>query len=515
MDYAQLRTLLKDQEKVNEIVEKTRFLHDFYTEKVPIRQRLWHVENNRYSLVTCKICGTDIVLWNPKNSSYRQYCASGCVQKDPQIRSKTENTCRSKYGVKTNLLDKGNQTRAKKTSLERYGVDNPAKSQIVKERVKQSFMDRYGVDNIAKLPSTKQKIDQTHLTKYGRKRSSQTHIPKDVIDLKNNTEIMRHWYNDLKMPVSEIADVLGVNHSQLCCHFKTNLGIDITRHSVSVTEKQIQSYIESLNPGEMIYNTRDIIGPKEIDIYLPEKGLAFEIDGLAWHCELRGKDRTYHQTKTQLCAQKGIRLVHVLDIEWQNKQDLVKSRIRSILGMNSKIPARKCEIRTVDNRESAAFLANNHIQGSCPASVSLGLDFSGQLVAVMTFGKSRYDKKVGWELIRYCTQHNVNVVGGAGRLFRHFVNNHRPHEVISYCDLRWNTGNLYRKLGFEFSHDSGPNYWYTKDYQTLESRVKYQKHRLGKLLALFDANKTEWDNMVYNRFDRFWDCGNGVWIWKS
>ena len=114
MEYAQLRTLLKDQEKVNEIVGKTRFLHDFYTEKVPIRQRLWHVENNRYSLVTCKICGTDIVLWNPKNSSYRQYCGSGGVQKDPQIRSKTENTCRSKYGVKTNLLDKGNQTRAKK-----------------------------------------------------------------------------------------------------------------------------------------------------------------------------------------------------------------------------------------------------------------------------------------------------------------------------------------------------------------------------------------------------------------
>jgi hypothetical protein len=412
-------------------------------------------------------------------------------------------------------MSQENRDRAKNTSLSKFGVDNPAKSQIVKEKIRNTFLERYGVDNISKLLSTKNKIDETHFLRYGRRRASQAHISQDVIELKNNPELMRHWFNDLKMPVSEIADTLGVNHSQLCVHFKENLGIDITRHCVSTVERQVQEFLRGLDLGQIICNTRDIIAPKEIDIYIPERNLAFEINGLAWHCELRGKNKNYHLDKTQRCANRGIRLIHILDTEWMQRKDLVCSRITSILGMNTKIPARKCSVRALSSLETSQFLGANHIQGHCQSQIRLGLDYQGQLVAVMTFGRSRYNKNVSWELLRYCTNQKVNVVGGAGKLFKHFVMNHDPAQVISYCDLRWNTGGLYQKLGFEFSHDSGPNYWYTKSYRGLESRIKYQKHRLKNILENFDPNKTEWDNMVANGYDRFWDCGNGVWLWTS
>ena len=44
--------------------------------------------------------------------------------------------------------------------------------------------------------------------------------------------------------------------------------------------------------------------------------------------------------------------------------------------------------------------------------------------------------------------------------------------------------------------------------------MKYQKHKLPKLLEAFDANLTEWQNMQNNGYDRIWDCGNDVWKWS-
>ena len=53
-------------------------------------------------------------------------------------------------------------------------------------------------------------------------------------------------------------------------------------------------------------------------------------------------------------------------------------------------------------------------------------------------------------------------------------------ELISYCDLRWGTGNLYENLGFKFSHKTKPNYFYT-DGQRLFNRFSFRKNRLVRL----------------------------------
>ena len=76
-------------------------------------------------------------------------------------------------------------------------------------------------------------------------------------------------------------------------------------------------------------------------------------------------------------------------------------------------------------------------------------------------------------------------------------------------------GTLYSKLGFEYSHTSAPSYHYTKDYSKLENRVKFQKHKLAKLLEKFDNTLSLWDNMQHNGYDRIWDCGHDTWIFKS
>ena len=208
-------------------------------------------------------------------------------------------------------------------------------------------------------------------------------------------------------------------------------------------------------------------------------------------------------------------MVHIWEHEWNTRRDLVKSRIGSILGVNKRVYARQCIMRVVDSGQAGDFLERNHIQGRCPSEIKLGLFWDGDLIALMTLGRSRYDSSVEYELIRYCSVSGFNVVGGASRLFKRFVSRYSPKLVMSYSDIGWNTGNLYTQLGFQLVGQSAPAYYYTRNYRDFENPVKYQKHKLPSLLSKFDATLTEWANMQANGFDRIWDCGTHKYVWNS
>lgn len=510
MDHKNLRALMCDKSQLSKIKEATSFLDP----NAPLRQRLWHVSNNIFSVPMCKTCSSESVTWSVSGQCYREFCSPKCSQHDAIVRQKVETTCLHKYGAKSNLCTEENKKKQRATNVAKYGVDNFAKTTEFKDQYTATCMGRYGVTNTSKLQTTKDKINETHQGRYGRKRSSQSHIPTSVIEFKNNAELMRHWFTDLQMPVSEIAEVLGVNHSQLCVHFKENLGIDITRHSVSTHERQLGDFLKSL--GIQFHSSdRSVISPKELDFYIPSHNIAIEMDGLAWHTELRGKTKDYHLNKTNECRAKGIRLIHILDIEWINRQEIVKSRLRGIFGKNKKIHGRKCTIKPLDSPTATRFFNESHIQGSAGASVYLGLYFNTELVAAMSFGKPRFAKDHKWELIRFANKLGYSVVGGASKLFNYFVNTYHPETVISYCDLRWNTGSVYSALGFKQTKVAGPGFWYTQNYRSLVHRLKLQKYNMSLLLPNFDPAASAWENAKAHGYDRFWDCGNLVFVWSA
>ena len=41
------------------------------------------------------------------------------------------------------------------------------------------------------------------------------------------------------------------------------------------------------------------------------------------------------------------------------------------------------------------------------------------------------------------------------------------------------------------------------------------KHRLHKVLKEYDENLSEYQNMLNNGFDRIWDCGHAVFVYKD
>lgn len=284
---------------------------------------------------------------------------------------------------------------------------------------------------------------------------------------------------------------------------------DTTR---SILESDIAEFIASSTDCKVLTSVRDILpSGKELDIYIPELRLAFEIDGLYWHSEaLKGKD--YHLDKTNEAEKLGIHLVHIFESDLASKRAITESRILNLLGKSNKVYARNCTLVDVSAKEAKEFCDINHIQGHAMGSIRLGLLYNGSLVALQTFCKSRYTKSTDYELLRYCSSLGTVVVGGASKLFSEFKNRYPTSSVVSYADRRWSIGALYKALGFTLSHCSSPNYWYFKG-RKLESRVKYQKHKLPAVLQTFDESKTEKENMLDNGFNRIFDCGNMVFTY--
>jgi hypothetical protein len=198
------------------------------------------------------------------------------------------------------------------------------------------------------------------------------------------------------------------------------------------------------------------------------------------------------------------------------KEEL-QSRILNILNKSpNKIFARKCTIKQIDTKTKTQFLKQNHLQGNVNTSINYGLIYENELVAVMTFGKRRYDDKEGVELIRYATISNFNIIGGAGKLLSYYRKHHIGETIISYADKRWSLGNLYKQLGFTLIRESPPNYWYIniEDSFNRLSRQQYMKHMLKDKLEKFDESLTEVENMKNNGYKRIWDCGNYVFELK-
>ncbi|MFW6014799.1 MAG: hypothetical protein ACOCRK_00005, partial [bacterium] len=158
------------------------------------------------------------------------------------------------------------------------------------------------------------------------------------------------------------------------------------------------------------------------------------------------------------------------------------------------------------------FLEENHLQGKDHSLIKLGLYYNNDLLSVMTFGKTRYNKNYEWEMIRFCNKKYYNIIGGAGKLLKHFVKKYNPSSIISYADIRYSNGNLYEKLGFVYLYNSDPNYFYNKN-KTILTRIQCQKHKLKKLLGNeFNENKTEVQNMKDNGWQQVFDCGNMVYL---
>ena len=119
-----------------------------------------------------------------------------------------------------------------------------------------------------------------------------------------------------------------------------------------------------------------------------------------------------------------------------------------------------------------------------------------------------------YELLRFCNKLNTNVVGGASKLFKYFINKYNPHKIISFADRRWTLNendNLYTKIGFKLVSILKPDYSYVNS--KISRNHRFHKFGFGKSSIkkrypnIYNENKTEWEMMQELGYDRIWDCG--------
>ena len=470
------------------------FLYRYYP-KLPLKQIQWHIDNDIDMLILCEHPDCEHpVNWNTHKKKYRRFCSSKCAHNSPAVKEKTKNTCLKKYGTSSNLNSPACMAQRKKTCLKKYGVDNFSKTQEFKDQFKNTCQEKYGVDNVSELNWIKDKITKTHELKYGRKRASQIHLDEISIEMKNDRDLMHHWHIVEKISITEIAKRLGdINIAQLCVHFRDNLKIIPIRHRISIFEKAIQDIIKNEYQGHIIFNDRSCLSPKEIDIWLPDINLAFECNGSYWHSELNNKNNSYHNNKTVGCANNGIHLIHIWEHSFRDNPLFIKSEIKKALNNNTKIPAEETVLVSDISSDITTFLKINDTEHDISFSVAHGLYHLGELYATIVLKELTNAK---WKL-KYTSKLDTSVMKGFDKLFKNFVQTYNPNSVMIPVDRMQVSGDPYKDSGFEYSYSTIPGCYYTKDY------------------IHFVDDIPDLPNWKENGYDRIWDCGSDIWLWRK
>lgn len=275
----------------------------------------------------------------------------------------------------------------------------------------------------------------------------------------------------------------------------------------SKAEEKIDEYLKNdLGVKNIIRNSRKIIKPKELDIYLPDHKLAIEYNGLYWHTEPR-KGKKYHINKTKECNKKGIKLIHIFSDDWKNKKDIIKSMIAHAVGKSPNvIYARKCEVVLFDkNKEFAEFFEENHIQGQTLSSWAYGLKYNDELVACLSI-RTPIHHKDAREIARFAVKKFHHIPGAFSKLFKR-AKNKTLHEdksvIISYADLSYGDGSVYDKNNLEFMKNTKLNYWYT-DGTKRYNRFKFRAQ----------DGKSEKQVAKENGVQKIYGCGNKLYRMK-
>lgn len=220
--------------------------------------------------------------------------------------------------------------------------------------------------------------------------------------------------------------------------------------------------------------------------------------------------KNYHRDKTHFAIDNGYRVINVWD--WDSLDKVV-----NLLKTRDKVFARKCVVREVNKVDAVEFIETNHLQGYSLDKVRLGLYCNNELVSIMTFGKPRYSKKYEWELVRYCS--SKNVVGGALKLFKHFLSQYKPKSIVSYCDTSKFTGSVYKELGFEEVSTSISKHWYninTKKHILDSSlRMKGFDILLGEQYGYFGKGTSNEELMRQHGFVEIYDAGQTTYRYKG
>lgn len=244
----------------------------------------------------------DTVKEQFKQNVFNKYGVFNISQLD-STKQKIKNTCFDKYGVQHHMQSKNILEKQKQTNIKKYGVENVFNVPEIKQKILDTNFKKYGSIYPTQNDEIKQKTKNTCFDKYGVYHYGQSHYSKELIkELEKGLPFVSSIHDSIFNGLSEKTKY------NLIKQYRPD--IRITSNNISQAEKELTSFIKENTKYEIILNSRDYLDGQEIDIYIPELKLGFEYNGTYWHSTLY-KEKDYHQKKSILARDKGIRLIHI------------------------------------------------------------------------------------------------------------------------------------------------------------------------------------------------------------
>ena len=257
------------------------------------------------------INGSEEVVKKRKQTCQERY-GGNAPASSKEIRSKISATCLEKYGVENAMQSEEVKQIAKKTmeeryggftfqskdlsnkviatNLERYGSKNPFGSEVIKDKIRQTNLERYGVLNPMQCEEIRDKAGQTNLERYGvlnpmqsfiirrKSLSKDRNLTEDEIDTFFHQINSQEWWDE-QTGFCEAKNCLlsNLTPSQIYNYahrFRPDWEFNggISSHHQRIIDLLNENHIEHQ------VNTRSVISPLELDIYVPTKNLAIEVN---------------------------------------------------------------------------------------------------------------------------------------------------------------------------------------------------------------------------------------------
>lgn len=430
----------------------------------------------------CEVCGKPFEHPWP----YTQKCCSkACTsiwKRDPERNkewvAKREATTLARYGVKNVVeLDEVRKKISASRNAEEY-----------KEKVRKTSLEKYGVDHYQSSPEVREKMIATRQQNY----NSNPHRLDKVRD-----SIME----ELKLSTfsKEFQNMTQNEFSEYCHQLKTKFAEFLKfEYNVSVTFKV---YISD-SSEQHVYD----LGVLNSDILL-NFNPSFTHSDLPTHWG-PGKDKNHHLNQMKFAEEHNHRCIQIFD--WDNLDKIAKMLIQK-----ETIYARNCKIGLVKQSDANEFLDEYHLQGKTRgATYACGLYLEDKLVSVMTFGKPRYNKNYQWELLRLCTLPEYQIIGGASKMFKKFMQDVDPVSVISYCDKAKFRGDVYYQLGFTLRYETNPAKVWSKGNKNITDNLLRQRGYDQLFRTNFGKGSSNAELMIKNGWRSVYDCGQMVFEWS-
>lgn len=334
-----------------------------------------------------------------------------------------------------------------------------------------TMMRKYGVTQISQIPGVAEKRAETIMSRYG--------VP----------------YAVMKNPHRRKVSALEVSACKLPKEIAREVSDDVILKILSLLNVEI---IPQYHIDDCVYSA-----------YIPSRKIVVSVNTTANNNTFRLKSSWHHRHMTEVARQHGLNCIHIFD--WDNIEKLYMT-----FQPKKSIYARNCVIAELDVQTTNLFLNMFHLQNSCNAQVArYGLYYNQQLVMVMTFGKSRYSKRFEWELLRLCSDPDYRVVGGASKLFKHFIHTYRPRSIISYCDPAKFDGSVYEAIGMRLENDVAPNKVWSRGIECIRDRLLCTAGYDRLFGTNYGKGTRNEQLMIDNGWLPVYDCGQLTFTWSA